>query len=109
MKTGSAGCDCRAHMLLEPGNQWILTGADGPQVGIPAGLLTICGDTEQVTSPLQDLISSSTSKEKTVMSQGCQENRSRWINMCSLGTEMVSSTQGKKSESVSNSVVSDPL
>ena len=81
MKTGSAGCDCRAHMLLEPGNQWILTGADGPQVGIPAGLLTICGDTEQVTSPLQALTSSSTSKEKTLMSQGCQEDRSRWINM----------------------------
>ena len=109
MKTSSAGCDCRAHMLLEPGNQWILIGADGSQVGIPVGLLTICGDTEQVTSPLQALTSSSTYKEKTLMSQGCQEDCSRWSNMCSLGTEMVSSTQGKKSESVSNSVVSDSL
>lgn len=43
MKTGSAGHDCHAQMLLEPGNQWTLTGADGPEVGTLAVLLRSVG------------------------------------------------------------------
>lgn len=68
-------------MLPEPGNQWALTGAEGPEMGLLAGLLTTGGDTEHMTSLVQALISFSTNRrERTYVPgwPGGREQLEQW-------------------------------
>lgn len=60
-------------MLLEPESQWAPTEADGPEVGIRAGPLAVCGTLSKLLNLSEPSFPHPWAGEKTLKFQDCQE------------------------------------